>query len=207
VDQILFLILILTLPGIIKRIVKQGKPASPAAPQRRRSAEAPPPVAEADLPPWLQDLAEKLGGVPSQPEPAASETWTAAPDSRETRPTRTQRPSFAEEGLTDAEAHPELLEGGAAERGSWDVTPGADWQRFEAEQEQQRAAMASLLRNAEQPLPAVGPPALAAVPTVTRRRRSEFIPPGREGWRRAVVLAEVLGPPRAVAPWRESAGA
>jgi hypothetical protein len=204
VDQLIILILILTLPGIIKRIVKQGKPASPAAPQRRRPADAPPPVAQGDLPPWLQDLAEKLGGAPSQPAPAAARR-EAAP-TRELGSTRTQRPSFAEEGLADAEAHPEIVEGSAAERGSWDVTPGADWQRFEAEQEQERAAAASALYDREHPRerPAAAP--RAAVPTVARRRTCQYIPPGRQGWRRAIVLAEVLGPPRAVAPWRESAG-
>jgi hypothetical protein len=206
VDQILFLILILTLPGIIKRIVKQGKPSPPAAPTRRRSAEAPPPVAESDLPPWLQDLAEKLGGAPSQPEPTAAETWAGPHSARETHPARTQRPSFAEEGLTDAEAHPEIVEGSAAERGSWDVTPGADWQRFEAEREQERAAAASILRDREHPSAQPAASALAAVPTVTRHRPRHFIPPGRQGWRRAIVLAEVLGPPRAVTPWRESGG-
>ncbi len=193
-EQILFLLLILALPGIIRRLAKQGKPAAPAAPQRRRSAEAPPPVAEQELPPWLESLAEKLGAPTSSPAPPPA-------------PASTRRPSFAEEGLTDAEARPELVEGSPAERGTWDVSPGADWQRFLADEEQQRAAAASILRDREQAIEQPVVRKLAAVPTVTRRQPSHFIPPGSRGWRRAVVLAEVLGPPRALAPWRESGGA
>ena len=195
-EQILFLLLILALPGIIRRLAKQGKPAAPAAPKPRRSAEAPPPVAEQELPPWLESLAEKLGaptGAPASP-PA-------------TVPARPARRRFADEGLADAEAHPEIVDGSDAERGTWDVTPGADWQRFEAEREQQRAAAASVLRDWEHPGEQSVARKLAAVPTVTRHQPRHFIPPGSRGWRRAVVLAELLGPPRGLAPWREAGGA
>lgn len=193
-DSLIVLILIMVLPGIIKRLVQQGKPSTPAAPRRRRSAEAPRPVAETDLPPWLQQLAEKLGAPGAEaPAPAAS---------------RTQRPRFEEEGLRDAEAHPELSEGSTYEHGSWDVTPGADWQRFAAEEEQRRAAAASQLIDREHPGAAPLPtPALSVAPAAPLRHAPRhFIPRGKLGWQRAVVLAEILGPPRAVAPWRESAG-
>lgn len=195
-DSLIVLILIMTLPGIIKRLVQQGKPSTPAAPTRRRSAEAPPPVAETDLPPWLQQLAEKLGAP-------GAETPTPAPE-----PSRTQRPRFEDEGLRDAEAHPELSEGSAYEHGSWDVTPGADWQRFEAEAEQQRAAAASQLSDREHPgaAPLPAPVAIATPAASLRHVPRHFIPRGQQGWQRAIVLAEILGPPRAVAPWRESAG-
>lgn len=195
-DSLIVLILILALPGLIRRLVKQSKPTPPAAPTRRRSAQAPRPVAEAELPTWLQELAEKLGAPGAEtPAPAPSAAGT-------------QRPRFEEEGLRDAEAHPELSEGNAYERGSWDVTPGADWQRFEAEAEQQRAAAASQLRDREHPeLAALPAPALSTAPVAPARHEPRhFIPRGRQGWQRAVVLAEILGPPRALAPWRESAG-
>jgi len=196
VDSLIILILIATLPGIIRRLVKQGKATTPAAPGRRRSAEAPPPVAETDLPPWLQQLAEKLGAP-------GAEAPTPAPEA-----SRTQRPRFEEEGLRDAEAHPELSEGSAYEHGSWDVTPGADWQRFEAAEEQRRAAAASQPIDREHPGAApLPPPVLSAAPAAPLRRMPRhIIPRGKQSWQRAVVLAEILGPPRAVAPWRESAG-
>lgn len=199
-ENLVFLILVMALPGLIRRLVKQSQAAKPAAPSRRRPrADAPPPVAGQELPPWLESLAEKLGA------PISTGETTAAPAPA---PARTQRPSFAEEGLRDAEAHPELTEGSAAERGTWDVTPGADWQRFEAEAEQQRAAVASALRDWEHPgesLAAPTPP-MAALPSVARRGPRHVVPAGRDGWRRAVLLAEILGPPRGVEPWRESAG-
>jgi hypothetical protein len=206
VDQLLFIILIIALPGIIQRLVRQGKPSAKTAPPRRSDARTPPPVAESDLPPWLADLAEKLGGAPAGPAPVGAEGVGEIAPAGRPRPARTQRPSFAEEGLADAEAHPELVEGSSAERGTWDVTPGADWQRFEAEREQERAAVASQLSDREHPGAQAAPPALAAVPSLARRRPCRYLPPGRQGWRRAIVLAEVLGPPRAVAPWREPAG-
>ncbi|MBM4118728.1 hypothetical protein FJ251_13540 [bacterium] len=197
-DSLLVLILIMTLPGLLRRLIGQKKAAPPPAGRRRPPREAPPPVAEAELPDWLQDLAEKLG-APAGDKPAAP-----AP------PARTQRPRFEEEGLRDAEARPDAQEPERrlAEVGEWDLKPDADWQRFAAEEEQRRAAAVSQLRDWEQREAAAAAPLPLAAPAVTPPLRSprHVVPLGRQGWRRAIVLAEVLGPPRALAPWREAGG-
>ena len=198
-EQLLILLLFLALPRIIKAVAKQGqtdKKAKAPARQRPRRAPAPTPVTdespadEVQLPPWLESLAERLGAAENKPKsPAAPQPKPfGEPDPEAPPPWHdvAHEARFEGQGGTNYEAaHP------APTITSRPVTPGPEWQRatdalrrVAAKRRQQAAAPPAPMAMAQR-----GPRPVTAMPR------------GRQGWRRAIVMAEVLGAPRALRPY------
>jgi hypothetical protein len=203
-EQLIILLLIMFLPGIIRKLTqaqKQQKAQKPAGPRPerprperrvRRTARAPRPEqkpepvaptppesveSEPELPTWMQELAEALGAKVEKDE---AEEPAPPP----------------EPVVVDAyDVNPEGL----------DALPGP----AAAEQKPQRyLEYDDGVDHRGLQRPYARPARRRAGARPGRRPRAGRgvglrVPPGPRGWRRAIVLREVLGPPRASLPYGE----
>jgi hypothetical protein len=206
VEQLLILLLFLALPRIIKTIAKQGKSEDakkrPARQQPRRAPaptpEDSPTESEVQLPPWLESLAERLGGPESksEPEEARPPKPFGEPDPEAPPPWHdvAHEPRFEREGATNYEAHPlpPATSGSTQPIASTSIAPAPG----------RRRAVETLREMAERrSRGAAGPAARSSLARPRGPRPVMSLPRGRQGWRRAIVLAEILGAPRALRPY------
>ena len=200
-ENLLILLLFLALPRIIKAVAKQGQSGDakqrPARERPRRADRPAPPVedtpeeaAEVQLPPWLESLAERLGAPKDAPtaKPLPPQRGPGVPDPEAPPPWHdvAAEPRFEREGMTNYEGQPPIT--------SMPVTPGPEWQRA-------TEALRQVTGKRRQQRMAGAPGASPSVPLPRGPRPVTAMPRGRQGWRRAIVLAEVLGAPRALKPY------
>ena len=188
---LLFIALPVIMSGLAKRKKKQeaaAKSKVPPVASGHGGSQAPPapPTGEVqgaldDLPDWVRTLASELGtDIPgSGPASSTEKTADAVIESRDVSPVGLE--TFAEIPQEfDPDAPVELVH----------VHPGPNLEQMRLEA--QRLDKARGLSVA------------ATVTRGSRRRRSAsiLIPRCGKGWRRAMVIREVLGTPRGDKPWR-----
>lgn len=192
-EQIVILILFFLLPGLIKRISKQQQKSKGGAPKRVRPARRVRQRRPRDPGP----LARMPGAAPPTPDPEPEPEPAAAAE---------EMPEWLRElatrlGREDVLPRPEPVASDATVEESVvverDVTPGRDWDRI--------AETAPVYPSPEprpiaESMPVKAPPRRALHGAM---RAGAYRAVGRTDWRRAFVLAEVLGAPRALAPYSD----
>ena len=195
-EQIIILLLIFLVPGILRRLTGAGKKkagAPPREPSRRTvvretldemaaESEVDPGQQPQELPAWLRKLSEGLGEVQKQRERVES-TIAETDDVSSYDDFVTAH----EETQYDHSIHPEEhLQ--HVSRG-YRTDPSAHLQQVSAD-----------LRGVSD----AGSTGISEVHWrgKNRNRLPMKARPGKGGWRRAIVLSEILGPPRALKPYR-----
>jgi hypothetical protein len=196
VEKIIILLLLFALPGIIRKLTGAGK-AKPSRPPREPASRAPvdasaaeetPETAPEELPPWLRKLSDGLVEVQQRnlekPEPAIIESMDVSPVEGTLHGTMVASEIELESDhrVMPAEHLPGLSQG-------------------------YRTAPAEHLQHVTKDWRGVSDAGTTSVAkTHWRGKKCDRLPwkarPGKLGWRRAIVLAEILGPPRVNKPYR-----
>ena len=146
---------------------------------------------------------QKKGGAPRKARPAASSAPQGEPEQVERElpewlqnlaETLADTKEQVEEAIPDISLFEEEEPEPAIE--SIPVTPGPEWGRTASAP----TTMPSPPTRERAFVPLTVPPRHQLH---SRRRQREYLPKSRHDWRRAVILAEVLGNPRGLSPWRE----